>query len=116
MELEEQVRRYKEIMRQVEELEKERKAISASIMERMKGGKLLLVADYVVRKIQKFTYAVSIEEARKLNATKMEERIDKDKLKSLYAAGSEVKGLSHFHYLQVSISKDALPPPEELGS
>ena len=114
MDLEVQVKRHKEISRLIDELEKERKAIGVALLERMKGGKLLLVADFVIKKVQRFSFAVSIEEARKHNATKMEEAVDKEKLKSLFIEGSDIKGISQFQYVQVSYAKaDTIQQPEE---
>lgn len=111
MDLETQVRRHKEISLLVAELEKEKKALGALIMSQMKG-KQDLVADFILRKIERYSFAVTLEEARKHDATKMEETLDKDKIKRLVNAGNKIEGVSQYQYVTVTPVKPATPQPE----
>lgn len=104
MTLEEMVRRHREISQKIDELEKEKKALGLVIMEQMEG-KSLKVADYLVRRIQRLSISVSIEEARSYNATKMEECVDKEKIKLMYSQGKIVPGVSEIQYIQVTQNK-----------
>ncbi len=102
MDFQEQVKRHKEISLQIEELEKEKKALGTAIMNQMQG-KTARVSDYLVRRMQRISISTSIEDARILNATKMEETVDKDKIKALYQQGHPVQGVSEVHYIQISM-------------
>ena len=93
MNLEEQVRTYKELGRKIEELEKQKKTLGTSIMQHM-VDKTLPVKDYLVRRYSRISVKLSLEEARLLNATKMEESVDKDKIKTLYQQGEQIQGVS----------------------
>lgn len=101
MNLEEQVKRYKEISRKIEELEQQKKALGAAIMQQVQG-KSLRVADYLVKRYMRLSFKLSLEEARALNATKIEEVVDKDKLKTLYHPNYPIQGISEVHYIQIS--------------
>jgi len=101
MNFEEQIKRHKEISQKIEELEEEKKALSISIMEQMEG-KSVQVADFLVKRFQRLSIKLSLEEARLHSATKMEETVDKDKLKLLYHQGFPIQGISEIHYIQIS--------------
>ena len=105
--LEDQVRRYREIGDIIEELEQEKKFLSTAILEQMLDKKER-VAEFTVRKVQRLTFKTSLEEARSLLATKTEEVVDKDKLKELYLAGTEVPGATTHHFLNVSLKTSDL--------
>lgn len=102
MNLQEQIKAHKEISRKIEQLELEKKALGIAIMQQMQG-KSLKVADYLVKRFMRLSFKVSIEEARALNATKMEEIVDKDKLKVLYQHNPTIPGVSEVHYIQISM-------------
>lgn len=108
MNFEEQVKAHKELSRKIEELEEKKKALGIAIMEQMEG-KSQKVADYLVRRFMRLSFKVSIEEARKLNATKMEETVDREKLKMLYNQNYPVEGVSEVHFIQIS----SLNPPSK---
>lgn len=101
MTLEEQIKRYKELAQKIEELERQKKALGVDILEQM-TDKTLRIADYLVRHCSRLSIKLSITEARSLNATKMEETIDRDKIKSLYQLGNPIQGVSESHFIQVS--------------
>lgn len=117
MNFEEQVRRHKEISKTIEALEEEKKALGVAIMLQM-TGKTATVSDFLVRRQQRLSIAVTLDEARKHSATKMEETVDKEKIKALYNDGTPVKGVSEIHYIAITNSKKATsaepPSLEEL--
>jgi hypothetical protein len=104
MDLEEQLRVYTELRQKIEELEEQKKALGAAIMQQMQE-KTLSVSDYVIRRYSRLSYKLSIAAARAFDATKMEETVDKDKLKALYYAGNLIPGISEIHYIQVTSPK-----------
>jgi len=101
MNFEEQVKKHKEISRQIEELEETKKALSLSIMAQMQS-KSVRTEDFLIKCCQRLSIKLTLEEARTLNATKMEEAVDKDKIKSLYEQGQSIQGVSEIHYIQIS--------------
>jgi hypothetical protein len=101
MNLEEQIKAHKELSRKIEELEQQKKALGISIMRQMQD-KSLRVSNYLVRRFMRLSFKVSLEQARTLNATKMEESVDKDKLKNLYQQNPSIQGISEVHYIQIS--------------
>jgi len=104
MNLEEQIKVYKEIGGKIEELEQQKKALGVTIMEQM-SDKTLRTVDYLVRRYSRLSIKLSLEEARLLSATKMEETVDKDKIKILYQQGQPIQGVSETHFIQVSSVK-----------
>lgn len=99
--IEDQVKAYKELGETIDALEERRKAIGAAIMQQMQG-KSLQVAEYNVRKINRLSIKLSLEEARSFNAIKLEETVDKDKIKFLYNSGQMIQGVSEIEYIQIS--------------
>jgi hypothetical protein len=103
MNLEEQIKMHKELSYAIEELERKKRALGIAIMQQMQG-KSMQVANYVVKRFMRLSFKVSLEEARLLNATKMEETVDRDKLKILYQQNYPIQGVSEVHYIQVSLN------------
>lgn len=101
MELEEQIAAYRELAKKIRELEEQKKALSAMILQQM-DTKILHVANYVVRRYNRLSIKLSLEEARILDSVKMEEVIDKDRIKSLYEAGNSIPGVTEIQWVQVS--------------
>lgn len=104
MSLEEQIKNYKEISRAIEALEEQKKALGAAIFAKM-AGNMCQTNEYVVRKVERLSYSVSIEDARMYQATKMEETVDKDKIKALYQSGHPIPGVKEIKYIQVTEKK-----------
>jgi hypothetical protein len=105
MDFEEQIRAYHEMGTKIAELEQQRKALGATILQQMQE-KTMRVADYVVRRCNKFSIQLTIEEARVFDAVKTEEVIDRAKIKALYGLGKVTQGISETQYVQVSFSPD----------
>ena len=103
MEIEEKIRLHKELSKKIHELEEQKKAIGLEIMEKMES-KTLEVPGYLVRKYSRLFIKTTLDEARVLDAIKLEEVVDKDKIKTLYLAG-QVNGISEIQYIQVMEGK-----------
>ncbi len=101
MDLEAQIKSYKELGQQIEELEERRKALGAVIMQQM-GEKIIHVSNYVVRHCSRLSIKLSLEDARLLDMVKMQEVVDKERVKTFYEAGHSLPGVSETHYIQVS--------------
>lgn len=101
MNLEEQIKLHKQISKQIEELEEKKRMLGLAIMQQMQN-KILHIPGFIVRKFSRLLIKTSITEARSLNAIKMEEVVDKDKIKSLYNSGHPINGISETIYIQIS--------------
>jgi len=105
MNLEEQVKRHKEISLKIEELEAERKALGQVILQTM-TDKQMEVGNYLVRRYSRISIATTLEDARSLEATRMEETVDKDLIKALHKGGQVIAGVKEFSYIVVTIPKE----------
>lgn len=103
-EMEGLVNAYKKISLSIHDLEEKKKALSEKIMERM-HERTIRVAHFSVRKIRRLSIKLSLDEARTLNATKVEEIVDKDKIKDLFQRGESIQGVTEIQYLQITASK-----------
>ena len=102
MDLEEQIRQHKEISQQIQELEERKRVLGQSIMQAM-PGKSLQLGCYLVRRHSRLSITTKPDEARHFNAIKLEEVVDKDKIKSLYIGGSQIPGVKEIEYIVVSL-------------
>lgn len=100
MDLANQIKQHKELSKQIEKLEEQKKALGLSIMQQMKT-KTLQVPGYLVRHCSRLSFNLTLEEARSFNAIKHEEVVDKDKLKTIYHSGRSIQGVSEIHYIQI---------------
>jgi hypothetical protein len=101
MNLEEQIKAHKELSLTIEELERQKKALGLAIMQQMQS-KTLRVGNYLVKKFMRLSIKLSLQEARTLNAIKLEENIDRDKIRELYEQGDPIQGISEVHYIQIT--------------
>lgn len=101
MNLQDQVRLHKELSKKIEELESLKKELSLAIMQQM-TNKTLSLPGFIVRRYNRLCIKVTIEEARALNAVKLEETVDKDKIKALHNNGQPISGVSEIQYIQIS--------------
>lgn len=104
MNLEEQVKFHKEISKKIDELEEEKKRLGAQILQQM-TAKTLKIPGFVVRHCSRLAISLTFDEAREYGAVKLEEMVDKAKLKALYQEGHPVKGVQEVNYIQVSEQK-----------
>lgn len=102
MSLEEEIRLHKEISRKIEELEEQKKKLTLAILQAM-SGKSLQFGSYLVRRYSRLSITLPLDQARHYNAVKVEETVDKGKLKELYKAGVSIPGIKEIEYITVSI-------------
>jgi len=107
MNLEEKIAAHKELGKKIDVLEEERKALSQAIMQEM-HGKTMQVANFLVRKYSRLSIKIPLEKARILGAVKMEEVVDKEKIKSLYQLDKTMEGVSEIQYIQISDTSKAV--------
>jgi hypothetical protein len=106
MELEEMLASYKAIGRQIDELEERKKALCTAIMQQM-NEQTVKVGSYTVRRYSRMLIKTPIEEARMLGAIKMEETVDKDKIKELLQQGHAIQGITETQYIMVHAAKES---------
>lgn len=104
MDLNDQIKLHKELSKKIEEMENQRKALGLAIMQQMQS-KILRLDGFIVRRCSRLSIKISIEQARSLNAIKLEESIDKDKIKTLYNNGQSIQGVNEIEYIQISSIK-----------
>ena len=101
--IEEKVRRYKELQRQIDELEAEKKELVSQVLLLMpEGSNSLRVAEYQVRRMTRLSIKTSLDQAREFDAVKVEEVVDKDKLKKLFELGHPIPEISQTQFIQVA--------------
>lgn len=100
MDLQHLIKQHKELSKKIEEMEEQKRALGAAIMQQM-NNKTLQVPGYFVRLCNRLSIKLTIDEARYLNAVKMEEVVDKDKIKDLYNSGKPINGVSEIRYIQI---------------
>src|SRR5580765_4413084 len=101
---EEQVSAYREIVEKIHELEEVKKSLSEAILLQMKE-KTVQVAGFIVKRYSRLSIKLTVDEARAIGAVKVEESVDRDKIKELYNMGKPIQGVSENEYIQVSKSK-----------
>lgn len=101
MKFEEQIKLHKELSQQIELLEQQKRELGLSILQHMQNKKIE-VGPFVVRKCSRLTIKVTVDEARAMNATKIEEVVDKDKIKALYQRNRSIPGVTQIEYIQIS--------------
>lgn len=106
MNLEEQVLLHKEISLKIQELEVQKKALTQSILQEITSTSLQL-GRYFVRRCSRLSIAVPLDQARHYDAVKLEEVVDKEKLKTLYKNGMAIPGVSESEYIVVSLRDES---------
>jgi hypothetical protein len=101
MDIEQKIKLHKELSKRIEELEEQKRILGSEIMKHM-PSKILRIPGYVVRWCSRLSIKLSIEEARTFNAVRLEEVVDKDKIKALYNTGQSINGISEINYIQIS--------------
>lgn len=117
MSLEEKIIAYRKLSREINALEEQKRDLSLEIMAEMPEKKVD-VAGYRAYRHKKLSIKIPIEEARALNATKMEELVDKEKIKELYEQGQQMDGVKEITYLIVTAKKEVLElnPPSAIST
>lgn len=112
MMLEEKIKLYKQLREEIENLENKKKELVAEILNLMpKETKNVIVSDNRVRRMSQISIRTTLDSAKQFDATKMEEVVDKAKIKELFTIGHPIPGVSKIEYIQVyslnSEKKDA---------
>jgi len=100
--------RYQQVLLQKESLGKKRKDLAHEILAAMPKKGLIDTADFKAACKEKLVIRTSLEDARKLGATKMVEQVDKAKLRKLYLSGIPVKGIEKRSFLSFRQKKQQL--------
>lgn len=100
MDLEAQIKLHKEISKKIEEMEEQKRTLSSSIMQQM-STKTLKIQGFTVRCCSRLNIKLTVEEARSFGAVKLEEVVDREKIKALYHNGHVIKGVSEIQYIQI---------------
>lgn len=104
--LEGKVAEYIELKRKIEELETRKKALSLEILEFVpKETPRVDLSECWVKRASVFSIKTSLAHAQECGAVKIEEVVDKQKLKELYKSGQNPPGVSEVHYIQVYLKK-----------
>ena len=111
MSLEDKLVAYRELCRQIQRLEEEKKALSALILQEMPNKKMAF-ADCIARVYTRLSIRIPMEQARMFDATKMVEQVDRAKIKEIYKSGVPLEGVSEMSYLMISSAQS--PTPEEI--
>lgn len=117
MSLEEKIIAYRKLSREINALEEQKRDLSLEIMAEM-PEKRIDVAGYRAYRHKKLSIKIPLEEARALNAIKIEEHVDKEKIKELYEQGQQINGVQEITYLVVTAKKEAMEvnPPSVIST
>ena len=113
MTLEEKTAVYREICRKIHQLEEEKKSLAQEILAEMPSKKMVF-SGYIARVYTRLVIQVPIEEARRLDATKMVEQVDKEKITEIHKSGVQLEGVKEISYLVIASEK--APHPSEIPS
>ena len=111
MELEEKIAKYKELGKQISELENEKKALVSEILQCIpRETKSIQVAGNSVKRVRRLLIKTSLEAAKLFHAVKIQEVVDKEKIKQLFEQGQEIPDVKEYEYIQVTslVKKDVL--------
>lgn len=107
MSIEQQVKEYKTLSAQIAELDARRKALGKEILQQMPAyAKCHYVDEWVVRRYSRVTIKTTLEEAKGLGLSKVEEVVDKDKIKELFERGQMIPNVSKTEYITVMKASD----------
>lgn len=69
-----------------------------------------MIGRFFVRYCNRLSIKLPLEAARALDAVKMEETVDKDKIKLLYKAGQQIEGVSEIEFVQIIANNAEMHP------
>lgn len=107
MSLETKIAKYVELRQQLEELENQKKALVAEVLELLpQEAPIVSIPGYRIKRASLLTIKTSLEAAKQLGAVKMKEMIDKEKIKKLYLEGHNPPDVTEVHFIQVYTDAD----------
>jgi hypothetical protein len=99
MSLEEKIVEYQLINAQIKELEATKQKVYKEILKELpRNQKVVFSENFQISQHTRFTIKTSLEEARPFNATKVEEIVDKEKIKQLVLSGLLVPNVTEARY------------------
>ncbi len=102
MSLEEKVLKYKQIQNEIKRLETEKEIVYEEILHSFQQDeKELFSESFRVRKYVRLSIKTTVEEAKAFGATKVEELVDKDKIKEIIHSGVLVPNVTETNYFLV---------------
>lgn len=113
--LEALLRAYKEISEQIRQLERQKAEMSRALLNSFPTElKKYSTPQFRVFRQKRLNIKTTLEEARLYNAVKLQEVVDKDRLRSLCLLGEEIPGISYSEYVLVNpIAKNCLNRSEK---
>ena len=103
MNLEKKIAAYKDLGKRIEELERQKKVLVAEILQFIPiETKSIQIAGNCVKRVRRLSIRTSIESAKLFHAVKMQEVVDKEKIKRLYEQGQQIPDVTEFEFIQVT--------------
>lgn len=107
MTLEEKIIAYKELRRKIDEMEEQKKLLITEILQLMPtDAKTVHVDDCRVSRYVRYSVRTSLETAKLFDATKIEEVVDKKRLKELFVLGHPIPDVTQSEFITVSKIKE----------
>ena len=101
--LENKLQQHRTITEQIKMLEQQKKALSQEILASWPTAtKKVSTAHYSVSRQKNFSIKTSLDDARLFDAVKIEEVIDRARLREIYKSGTPVPGISATEYVLVT--------------
>lgn len=102
MNLETKIAKYVALRQQIEDLENQKQALVAEVLDLMPKETLTVsIPGYRIKRASLLSIKTSLESAKQLGAVKMKEIVDKEKIKKLYKEGHNPPDVSEVHFIQV---------------
>jgi hypothetical protein len=114
MDLEKKIAAYKDLGKRIEELERQKKVLVAEILQFIPmETKSIHIAGNCVKRVRRLSIRTSIENAKLFHAVKMQEVVDKEKIKRLYEQGQQIPDVTEFEFIQViaSVKENPIQTP-----
>jgi len=103
MDVEKKIADYKDLGRRIEELERQKKVLVAEILQFIPlETKSIHIGGNCVKRVRRLSIRTSIESAKLFQAVKMQEVVDKEKIKRLYEQGQQIPDVTEFEFIQVT--------------
>ena len=107
MTLEDKISAYKELRRKIDEMEEQKKLLITEILQLMPTHtKTVCIDDYRVSRYVRYSVRTSLETAKLFDATKIEEGVDKKRLKQLFLLGHPIPDVSQSEFITVTKIKE----------
>lgn len=103
MSIENKVQAYRELAKKIEALEEQKRQLSQEILQLMpQEVQVMRVLEFQVKRMSKLSIKTSLEVAKAFGAAKIQEVVDKEKIKQLVQQGLSIPDVSEIQFIQVS--------------